>query len=168
MSTVSFFLVSGLGWRLGLHAIAGLVTSTSLLAALYRPASLYHPQRRAISHLKQHMRLQRVCRTKHKQKSILDTSVLKSRTVRMILLSAAISAMGQNAPFFLVASQARSEKVNEVNILWLQVALGLGYCCGCYVFGRLLIIKCIQHGGGLTKYICQSVFFVCGLGLIDQ
>ena len=166
MSSVSFFLVSGLGWRLGLHAIAGLVTSTSLLAALYRPASLYHPQRRAISHLKQHMRLQRVCRTKHKQKSILDTSVLKSRTVRMILLSAAISAMGQNAPFFLVASQARSEKVNEVNILWLQVALGLGYCCGCYVFGRLLIIKCIQHGGGLTKYICQSVFFVCGLGMI--
>jgi len=166
MSVVSFFLVSGLGWRLGLHAIAGMVTSTSLLAALYRPASLYHPQRRAITHLKQHMRLQRACRTKHKQKTILDTSVLRSRTVRMILLSAAVCGIGQNAPFFLVASQARSEKVQEVNILWIQVALGLGYSCGCYLFGRLLIIKSIQYGGCLTKYVCQLVLLVCGLGMV--
>ena len=112
------------------------------------------------------MRLQRVCRTKHKQKTVFDTSVLRSRTVRMILLSAAVCALGHHAPFFLIASQAGSEQVHEVNILWLQAALGLGYSCGCYVLGRILLLRRVQYGGGLTKYVCQSLLLLCGLGII--
>ena len=162
MAPVSFFIVSGLGWRIGLQAIAGIVTSTSILAILFRPASLYHPQRRAISHLKQHMRLQRVSRTKNKQKKILDTKVLRSRTIRIILLSSAVCALGHHAPFFLIATQARSEGLSEVNILLIQVMLGLGYCCGCYLCGKMLLIK---HGD-LTQYVCQAVLLVCGLCMV--
>ena len=162
MAPVSFFIVSGLGWRIGLQAIAGIVTSTSLLAIMYRPASIYHPQRRAISHLKQHMRLLRISKTKNKKKKVLHTKVLRSRTVRIILLSAAVCAMGHHAPFFLIATQARSQGLSEMNILWMQIILGLGYSCGCYVCGRLLLIK---HGD-LTQYVCQAVLLVCGLGMV--
>jgi hypothetical protein len=41
-----------MGWRLGLQAVTGLVSLSFFMALLYRPASLYHPQRRAILHLK--------------------------------------------------------------------------------------------------------------------
>lgn len=41
-----------LGWRLGLQAVTGLVSLSFFMGLLYRPASLYHPQRRAILHLK--------------------------------------------------------------------------------------------------------------------
>lgn len=41
-----------MGWRLGLQAVTGLVSFSFFMGLLYRPASLYHPQRRAILHLK--------------------------------------------------------------------------------------------------------------------
>jgi hypothetical protein len=45
-------LCSAIGWRLGLQAVTGLVLLTFILGSCYRSASLYHPQRRAILHLK--------------------------------------------------------------------------------------------------------------------
>ena len=41
-----------MGWRLGLQAATGLLLSAFFLGTFYRSASLYHPQRRAILHLK--------------------------------------------------------------------------------------------------------------------
>lgn len=41
-----------MGWRLGLQAVTVLVSCSFFMGLLYRPASLYHPQRRAILHLK--------------------------------------------------------------------------------------------------------------------
>ena len=46
------YLHSAIGWRLGLQAVTGLVLLTFILGSCYRSASLYHPQRRAILHLK--------------------------------------------------------------------------------------------------------------------
>lgn len=45
-----------LGWRLGLQAITGILVLAFFLSAVYRSASLYHPQRRAILHLKNQRR----------------------------------------------------------------------------------------------------------------
>lgn len=47
-----FVLFSQMGWRLGLQAATGLLLSAFFLGTFYRSASLYHPQRRAILHLK--------------------------------------------------------------------------------------------------------------------
>lgn len=47
-----FFLHRKMGWRLGLQAVAGSMALSFFMGLLYRPASLYHPQRRAILHLK--------------------------------------------------------------------------------------------------------------------
>lgn len=44
--------VGKMGWRLGLQAVTGLVSFSFFMGLLYRSASLYHPQRRAILHLK--------------------------------------------------------------------------------------------------------------------
>merc|ERR1719323_2867345 len=41
-----------IGWRLGLQAVTGVVFTTFVCGMFYRSASLYHPQRRAILHLK--------------------------------------------------------------------------------------------------------------------
>lgn len=52
ISAIHDFLSSAIGWRLGLQAVTGLVLLTFILGSCYRSASLYHPQRRAILHLK--------------------------------------------------------------------------------------------------------------------
>lgn len=97
---------STLGWRLGLQAITGMTSFTFILGIFYRPASLYHPQRRAILHLKG---LQK--RSKAKDKSaqkekppFFDFAVLKSRTVQILIIGSALSSFGINAPIMLLVT----------------------------------------------------------------
>lgn len=52
-----------IGWRLGLQFVAVLVSLSFFMGLLYRPASLYHPQRRAILHLKNSRKKVRVVHT---------------------------------------------------------------------------------------------------------
>jgi len=74
-----------LGWRLGLQAVTGVVFLTFFLGTFYRSASLYHPQRRAILHLKSQKRKIK-SKDKDKNKMLDDTppffdfTTLKSRT----------------------------------------------------------------------------------------
>ena len=58
----SLWLSSWVGWRLGLQSITGVIFFSFLLGTCYRSASLYHPQRRAILHLKSQRR-----KIKHKE-----------------------------------------------------------------------------------------------------
>ena len=58
-----------MGWRLGLQATTGLLISTFFLGTFYRSASLYHPQRRAILHLKTQ---KRKIKNKDKEKNKLQ------------------------------------------------------------------------------------------------
>lgn len=41
-----------MNWQRGLQAVAGLMSLSFFMGLLYRPASLYHPQRRAILFMK--------------------------------------------------------------------------------------------------------------------
>ena len=50
------FLSRSYGWRYGLQILAGLFLTTAIGSAFYRSATLYHPQRRAIMHLKSQRR----------------------------------------------------------------------------------------------------------------
>ena len=58
-----------MGWRLGLQAVTGVLFITFLLGTFYRSASLYHPQRRAILHLKTQ---KRKIKNKDKEKNKLQ------------------------------------------------------------------------------------------------
>ena len=65
----NFNFYSSVGWRLGLQQITGLLITTFLLGTFYRSASLYHPQRRAILHLKTQ---KRKIKNKDKEKNKLQ------------------------------------------------------------------------------------------------
>ena len=102
-SFISIF--SSIGWRLGLQAVTGVVFLTFVLGTFYRSASLYHPQRRAILHLKSQ---KRKIKSKDKEKNkiqddtppFFDFTTLKSRTVQLLLLSVGVGSFGLNSPIF--------------------------------------------------------------------
>ena len=98
-----------MGWRLGLQAVTGVLFITFLLGTFYRSASLYHPQRRAILHLKTQ---KRKIKNKDKEKNKLqddtppffDFSTLKSRTVQIILMSVGLTHFGIYTPLLFIVS----------------------------------------------------------------
>lgn len=57
-----------MGWRFGLQSVAGLMCISFFMGLLYRPASLYHPQRRAILHLKNQRKKVRLISTLQQKK----------------------------------------------------------------------------------------------------
>ena len=106
----SMFLFSSIGWRLGLQAVTGVVFLTFFLGTFYRSASLYHPQRRAILHLKSQ---KRKIKNKDKEKNkaqddrppYFDFTTLRSRTIQILLLSIFVSSFGMNAPLFYLVRE---------------------------------------------------------------
>ena len=145
-------------WRFGFQVTAVLVAVSFLLGVLYRPASLYHPQRRAILHLKslqkrsrlkdQHLKTQTTAQNslasafssataaataagatasgtgnsaakaavqqqqqQRKKKAsdkpaYFDFSVLRSRTIQIVLAGSCITHFGFAPPLFLLVSRA--------------------------------------------------------------
>ena len=111
-----------IGWRLGLQALTGVISTLFVLGTFYRSASLYHPQRRAILHLKSQ---KRKIKSKDKEKTktvtnshedtppFFDFSTLKSRTVQILLLSTSMAGLGLNTPLLFMVnfkSKLHSEK----------------------------------------------------------
>ena len=97
-------MCSYLRWRLGLHSIQGVIILSFFLGLFFRPASLYHPQRDAISHIK-HQK-EKVKGVNRKENVDEDTSkqsyfsVLDNSTVRGFLLASIISSLGVFYPIF--------------------------------------------------------------------
>ncbi|KAK9303602.1 hypothetical protein QLX08_004764 [Tetragonisca angustula] len=157
-------MISKIGWRLGLQAVTGVVFLTFILGTFYRSASLYHPQRRAILHLKNQKR-----KIKDKNKTddgppFFDFSTLKSKTVRILLISTGISAFGINTPIFYLAHQAEEEGLGDTVIL-LQAYLGLAWTLGCVAFGLLVVHRSVECRIA-RQYLTQAAIFVCGLCIL--
>lgn len=95
-----------LGWRLGLQAVTGILSLTFFLGILYRSASLYHPQRRAIVHLKNQKKKikEKKGHRKTEKPPLLDFSPLKIRAVQILLLASGTAAFGVYTPFFYLVS----------------------------------------------------------------
>ncbi|KYN27665.1 Monocarboxylate transporter 8 [Trachymyrmex cornetzi] len=156
--------ITKIGWRLGLQAVTGVVFLTFILGTFYRSASLYHPQRRAILHLKNQKR-----KIKDKNKAtdkppFFDFSTLKSKTVRILLVSTSISAFGINTPIFYLAHQAEEEGLGDTVVL-LQAYLGLAWTLGCVAFGLLVVHRNVECRIA-RQYLTQAAVFVCGLCIL--
>ena len=109
-----------------LQILTALMTSTFFLGMFYRSASLYHPQRRAIMHLKNQKRkikMKKEDKTKHAEERVpmIDFFVLKSKTVRLILSSTAVSSLGLNTPVLYLVDEASLEGVTPRQVELLQV-----------------------------------------------
>ncbi|TRY76549.1 hypothetical protein TCAL_11395, partial [Tigriopus californicus] len=113
MALMTVFLhtsIKGLGWRLGLQCVTFSMLFAFILGTFYRSASLYHPQRRAILHLKSQ---RRKIKNKDKDKNraaqedkppYFDGTTLKSRTIQILLVSILVSSMGLYTPVFFLVS----------------------------------------------------------------
>lgn len=88
-----FFRLSKMGWRLGLQAVTGLVSISFFMGLLYRPASLYHPQRRAILHLKN-----------QRKKVIYDVIFFKRENERMFFFVVLFLFLLPNRCYILVSA----------------------------------------------------------------
>lgn len=156
---------------------------TFILGTFYRSASLYHPQRRAILHIKNQKR-----KIKDKNKiedkiPFFDFSTLKSKTVRILLISTGISAFGINTPLFYLAYQAEvssfffTEKQRYFYLyvvkveglgdstMFLQMYLGLAWTVGCVVFSTLVLHNSTECRIA-RQYLCQTAVFMCGLSIL--
>ncbi|KAL1436123.1 hypothetical protein MTO96_010868 [Rhipicephalus appendiculatus] len=78
-------VLGSLGWRHGLQAATGLVSLNFVLGAFYRSASLYHPQRRAILHLKNQRRKIKEKRPRTEKPPFFDFAALRTRTLRVVM-----------------------------------------------------------------------------------
>ncbi|XP_065089111.1 monocarboxylate transporter 2-like isoform X3 [Ochlerotatus camptorhynchus] len=164
MSTFIKSAIDAIGWRLGLQAVTGTVFITFILGTCYRSASLYHPQRRAILHLKNQKR-----KIKDKNKHddgppFFDFSTLRSKTVRILLVSTGISAFGINTPIFYLAHQVEQDGISD-KVMILQVYLGLAWTLGCAAFGMLVVRNSVECRIA-RQYLCQTATFMCGLCIL--
>ncbi|XP_014292122.1 monocarboxylate transporter 2 [Halyomorpha halys] len=167
IAVMSFFIksaIGAIGWRFGLQTVTVTVFMTFFLGTFYRSASLYHPQRRAILHLKNQKR-----KIKDKNKvddgpPFIDFGTLKSKTVRILLLSTGLSAFGINTPIFYLAHHVEDEGLED-SVLLLQGYLGLGWVLGCLGFGCLVINNSAECRIA-RQYLAQVAIFICGLAIL--
>ena len=147
------------GWRLGLQIISASVSLCIIPALLYRPASVYHPQRNAILHMRQYMR-QILGKTRTKSRAATDLrSKLRHRSVRAVLAAASVSSIGLLCPLVTGASTGREAGMTEGQLVMLQVSLGLGQGLGSYLAGRVCMYR-------RSRALPTSVITLSGLGLL--
>ena len=91
------------------------LVSTFFFGMFYRSASLYHPQRRAIMHLKNQKRkikMKKEDKSKQAEEKVpfIDLYTLKSKTVQIILASTGFASLGLNTPVIYLV---RHEKIKK-------------------------------------------------------
>ncbi|XP_061379363.1 monocarboxylate transporter 4-like [Danaus plexippus] len=156
--------VGKLGWRLGLQAVTGVLVLAFFLSTVYRSASLYHPQRRAILHLKNQRRKVKEKKTP-KISPFIDLSPLHSRSAKVLLLAAGLAAFGLYTPVFFLALQGFQEGLEESALVLLQTFLGFAAVLGCAGFGLVLVrpsAQCLVS----KQYLCQTAMLGIGISML--
>ncbi|GIY40362.1 monocarboxylate transporter 10 [Caerostris darwini] len=161
MPLVFSYWIRIVGWRRGLQILAGLQSVVSFVAVLYRPSSLYHPQRRAILHIKS---LQKRSKAKDKSHTVekrpfIDFSVLKSKTVQIFILGSGITAFGISSPFVLLIEEMKKDNLDLKSIYQIQIYLGLAVSLGTAAFG-FIVIKNSAQCFIAKQYLCQGAAFI--------
>ena len=100
-----FVFFRSLGWRLGLQAVTGSAISLFFLGLFYRSASLYHPQRRAILHLKDMSKRKGKDKNKIESKPpYFDFEALAIPPFQVLLTAVAVASAGIYTPLFFLVS----------------------------------------------------------------
>ncbi|XP_073827361.1 uncharacterized protein [Musca autumnalis] len=157
--------VGKMGWRSGLQIVAALTSISFFVGLLYRPASLYHPQRRAIQHLKNQRKKLRDHKTNNIpaepniiKKIIQDISNLKSGTVKILLLTSAVAALGIYTPMFTMSLNAAKEGSDVQELVLLQTMLGMSTTLGVVLAGVLIRRPFVVHNFVISTPIISQVF----------
>uniref|UniRef100_A0A1I8PA67 Major facilitator superfamily (MFS) profile domain-containing protein n=1 Tax=Stomoxys calcitrans TaxID=35570 RepID=A0A1I8PA67_STOCA len=157
--------VGKMGWRSGLQIVAALTSISFFVGLLYRPASLYHPQRRAIQHLKNQRKKLRDHKTNNipaepniLKKLIQDISNLKSGTVKILLLTSAVAALGIYTPMFTMSLNAAKEGSDVQELVLLQTMLGMSTTLGVVLAGVLIRRPFVVQNFVISTPIISQVF----------
>ncbi|XP_017110676.1 uncharacterized protein LOC108134747 [Drosophila elegans] len=162
------------GWRLGLQIVAALTALSFFMGLMYRPASLYHPQRRAIQHLKNQRKKMREKKPILSQEVestprylFLDISSLKSVTVKILLMTSSVASFGIYTPMFLMALNAAEQGSDVQELVLLQTFLGISMALGVVIAGALLR-RCfvIRHFVINTKIVTQMFISIVALAIL--
>ena len=157
LSLMSHFLhtsIRDIGWRLGLQSVTGALASTFILGTFYRSATLYHPQRRAILHLKSQKR-----KIKDKNKSpedklpFFDFSCLRSRSLQIILVSSSLTSVGLLTPFLVLIVDME-----------LETEMGAAWVSGVLVSGMVTVSAFLPRHS--RQYLCCLSGLGCGVTLL--
>ncbi|XP_014468611.1 PREDICTED: monocarboxylate transporter 10 [Dinoponera quadriceps] len=149
--------VGKLGWRLGLQSVTGALSLAFFLGLIYRSASLYHPQRRAILHLKNQRGKVKEKKSANKvpKQPLFDLSPMGSRPVRMLMLAAGAAGFGLYTPAFYIAVQGYQDGLEASALVLLQTCLGLAAALGCAAWGVVTArpsAQCLVS----RQYLCQA------------
>lgn len=131
---------------------------------LYRSASLYHPQRRAILHLKNQRRKVKEKNRSQNAERFFDFKTLRSKTVRIVLVSTACTALGIYIPIVHLAHNYHSEGLQE-RVQLLQINMGVAWMLGVLVFG-FLVTRNTAECHIARQYLCQAAAFMCGICML--
>ncbi|KAG5674643.1 hypothetical protein PVAND_004597 [Polypedilum vanderplanki] len=164
--------VGKIGWRLGLQFVTILMSSSFFMALLYRPASLYHPQRRAILHLKNSRKKVKEKKT-HQQtpkQPFMDFSPLRSSTVRMLCILACIGAFGIYTPLFFLSFYGYQDGHDMQDLVLLQTFLGLSLAVGIVVSGSSINKTCQVANRRKIRisrqYVCQGCVVLVSISIV--
>ena len=99
------------------------MASLFFLGMFYRSASLYHPQRRAILHLKDMSKKKGKDKNKIENKPpYFDFSTLRLRSLQVILVSTSLTSFGAYSPLIYFVSLMMLQFVIS-NLVWESIAL---------------------------------------------
>ncbi|XP_066994725.2 monocarboxylate transporter 4 [Anabrus simplex] len=155
------------GWRLGLQAITAVLCLAFFLGTLYRSASMYHPQRRAILHLKNQRKKMKEKKTHLRipKTPFFDLAPLRTRTVQMLLLSSATAALGLYTPIFYLALQGYKEGLDDSTLVLMQTFFGFATSLGCVGFG-IVVVRPSEQCLISKQYLCQAAMVGIGVSLL--
>lgn len=157
--------IGSVGWRLGLQAVTGVLFLAFVLGMCYRSASLYHPQRRAILHLKNQKRKVKDKNRAEDKPSYFDFTTVKTRTLQILMLSTAISALGIYTPIVYLALHCKQEGLESSAILLLQTFIGFAFAVGTVGFG-LIVVRQNDQCMIARQYLCQASLFGLGTAIL--
>jgi len=159
------FLIVSKGWRHGLQIVTGFVSSLFFIGMFYRSASLYHPQRRAILHLKDMSKKKGKDKNKMENKpAYFDFTTLRSRSLQIIIISTMLTATGAYSPLIYFVLLVRPENLTE-DLMKLLSFMGLGLIMGALGFGGLILSRsrqCVIP----TQYLLKLSVFGTGASLL--
>ncbi|KAI9557615.1 hypothetical protein GHT06_017443 [Daphnia sinensis] len=115
--------------------------------------------------------LQRSARVKVKGKPsndrppYFDFSVLRLKSLRMILLSSGIGAIGAYTPLFYLALQGEEDGLEASDLLLIHTFMGLAMAAGTVIVGLIVLRPSPQCLISL-QYLCQATLYGIGLSLL--
>lgn len=162
-AALSSFLIEDfvrtLEWTHAMQAIAGLLAITMFAGAMYRSASLYHPRRNVILHIKN----QKKCRRERESEkpAYFDFTSLRMRAMQGLMVIVAVVGLGIHVPYVLLMHTAKQNNVTGEHLLLLNVFLGAAYLLGCLVFGYI-IIRDSSECAVSRRHLAQTCALMCG------